>query len=319
MDVIRFFCVHCGKKIKVGVHFAGMQGKCPACEFGFTVPSPADQRIPYTEPTGDELPAEVTSDATLSDLASAVAQRSRTHASPVAPSIPRTPPHRTTPPLSTSRPPPVPPNIAHAAAGGHSLPPPIPSAQPASVLEPHLPQQPSAPAAQPPTEVVKLGAIDREVATGILEASCGMQSARDLFQHYVVQMKVSSTETTATERTHRLDGEAQIGNYTMESASVVLARDGFGLFEGCIRAATANGSNWEVMLIFSLRSPNQDYITSGHSQPMFGAGRWQFEIPFSFDHRLYDAVETITVDSTVRWSDIERDARFQNIFAASRR
>ena len=46
MNVIRFYCSHCGRKIKVAEHFVGQEGKCPSCGNAFTVPEPDDEIIP---------------------------------------------------------------------------------------------------------------------------------------------------------------------------------------------------------------------------------------------------------------------------------
>src|SRR5665213_267872 len=65
MEIIRFEC-GCGKRIKVAAHFAGQEGKCPACGAGFVVPNPpmangeqpigaAPEEIPVSQSDTDEL------------------------------------------------------------------------------------------------------------------------------------------------------------------------------------------------------------------------------------------------------------------------
>ncbi len=56
MDMVRFTCSGCGKRIKAEVRFAGRQGRCRACRVQFTVPAMSDEE----SAAGDEArPFEV--------------------------------------------------------------------------------------------------------------------------------------------------------------------------------------------------------------------------------------------------------------------
>jgi DNA-directed RNA polymerase subunit RPC12/RpoP len=72
MEIIRFQCAVCGKKIKVAAQFAGQGGACPACRNHFIVPDPAKtvSELPTQEP-----PVLESDQDGLDDLAHAVAQR----------------------------------------------------------------------------------------------------------------------------------------------------------------------------------------------------------------------------------------------------
>jgi hypothetical protein len=193
-----------------------------------------------------------------------------------------------------------------------SMAPPLPLDVPRAVLAPAAPPRPPT---QKPIEIVKLSEVERETSTSILETACEMLDPSGIDPRHVARMVESPKEGMA-DRIFRLNREGQIGNYAVESASIILECGGFGSFVGRVRSASAQGSRWVVILVISTPSQSNDYMTGGTSQPMFGNGLWQLDFAFAADRRVYDAVETITAISNVSWAEIEMRNRMLGIWNA---